>query len=44
MSAGTRKGDTSPQTGVSKCPVDTCLARGRVLQIADASGTDVDGI
>ena len=29
---------------VKKCPVDTFLARGRVLHIPDASGTDVDGI
>ena len=27
---GIRKGGTGPQTGVSKCPVDTCLARGRI--------------
>ena len=28
---GIRKGGTSPQTGVKKCPVDTFLARGRGL-------------
>ena len=38
---GTRKSD--PTVGrVRKCPVDTFLARGRVLQIQDASGSDVD--
>ena len=39
-----RKGGTSAHTGAMKCPVDTSLARGRVLHIPDASGTDVDGI
>jgi len=40
---GTRK--SGPTEGrVRKCPVDTFLARGRVLQIQDASGTDVDWI
>ena len=29
---------------VKKCPVDIFLARGRVLHISDASGTDVDEI
>ena len=40
---GTRKGDLA-EGKVIKCPVDTLLARGRVPQISDASGTDVDGI
>ena len=39
---GTRKGGLA-EGKVTKCPVDTLLARGRVLQDPDASGTDVDG-
>ena len=27
---------------MKKCPVDTFLARGRILSFSDASGTDVD--
>jgi hypothetical protein len=39
---GTRKGDLA-EGKVTKCPVDTLLARGRVLQNPGASGMDVDG-
>ena len=43
MHRWTRK-DGPNEVRVTKCPGDTWLVRGRVLQIPDASGTDVDGI
>jgi len=39
---GIRKGGTSARTGATKCPVDTLLARGRIHDPVDISGTDVD--
>ena len=42
ISGGIRKGGTSPQTDVNKCPVDICLVRGRILWFLDASLADVD--
>jgi hypothetical protein len=32
----------TPEGWAKKCPVDTFLARGRILSFSDASGTDVD--
>ena len=37
---GIQKGGTRPQTGVTKCPVDTWLARGRIHAHSDAPGMD----
>ena len=40
---GIRKDGTSPQTGVNKCPVDTCLVRGRIHVHTDVPSMGVDG-
>ena len=40
--AGIRKGGTSAHTGVNKCPVDICLARGRIHCAIDAPLRGVD--
>ena len=42
MGLGIRKDGTSAHTGVNKCPVDTCLVRGRIHYSIDAPHAGVD--